>query len=67
MRVRHQLERFEHDMGGAIAEGLLELADDLPALVGREPFVGNGRPGNVTAELLELVALIDLTDGGCME
>lgn len=59
--------RGEHAVRGAIVERLLEPLDDLHSLAGREPFVGNGRPGNVTADLLELVALAGLAAGGGME
>ena len=46
MRVRHQLERFENDVGRAVAKRLLELVDDLPSLVGREALIGDRRsPG----------------------
>ena len=64
MRVRHQLERFENDVGRAVAERLLELIDDLPSLVGREALIGDGRAGDVTTEFFELVPLIGLAAGG---
>lgn len=54
-------------MGRAIAEWLLELVSDLSALVGRETFIGNCWPGNVTAEFFELVALTRFTDGSSVE
>ena len=73
-RTRHQrgqsgneVEWVEDDMGGAVAEGLFELVDDLATLIGGEALVGDGGSGDVTAELLELVALIGLTDGGRVE
>ena len=64
MSVRHQLERFENDVGGSVAERLLELIDDLPSLVGREAPIGDGRAGDVTTEFFELVPLVGLAAGG---
>jgi hypothetical protein len=48
-------------MGGAIAQRLLESVGGLSARVGREPFAGNGRPGDVAAELLQAIAFVGLT------
>ena len=62
-----EVERIEHDMGRAIAERLLELVDDLPALVGREALVSDRRPGDVTTEFFELVTLVSLAAGGGMK
>jgi len=50
-------------MGGAVAEGLFELVDDLPALVGGEALVGDRGSGDVPTEFFELVTLIGLADG----
>jgi hypothetical protein len=43
---------------------LLEAVDDLAMLVKREPLVGDGGPGDVTAKFFELVALLGFADGG---
>ena len=45
-------------MGGAVFVGTLQLQHDLAGAVTLEPFVGDGRPGDVTAELLEFFTLI---------
>ena len=51
-------------MGGAVTKRLFEFVDDLATRIGGEALVGDGGSGDVTAELLKLVALIGLTDGG---
>ena len=38
-----EVERFENDVGGSVAERLLERIDDLPSLVGREALIGDRR------------------------
>src|SRR5262249_30181098 len=45
-------------MSGAVFVGTLQLQHDLAGAVTLEPFVGDGRPGDVTAELLEFFTLI---------
>jgi ABC transporter substrate binding protein len=45
-------------MGGAVFVGTLQLQHDLAGAVTFEPFVGDGRPGDIAAELLEFLALI---------
>ncbi len=62
-----EVEWLEDDMGGAVAEWLLELVDDLSPLAGREPFVGDGGPGDVATEFLKLGALLRFTDGSGVE
>ena len=54
----HELERRHHDMGGAVAVWALESQHDIAGAVKFEPFVGDGRTGDVAAQLLEFVALI---------
>ena len=57
------VEWIEHDLRRAVAKGLLEPIDDFFTFVHREPFVGDGGSGDVTAELFELVALLGLAAG----
>lgn len=45
-------------MGGAVFVGTLQLQPDLAGAVTFEPFVGDGGPADVAAELLEFLALI---------
>ena len=45
------------DMGGAVFVRTLQLQYDLAGAVTLEPFVGDGRPGNVAAELLQFFTL----------
>ena len=45
-------------MGGAVFVRTLQLQHDLAGAVTIEPFVGDGRPGDIAAELLEFCALI---------
>ena len=46
-------------MGGAVFVGTFQLEYDLAGAITFEPFVGDGRPGDVAAELLEFFTLID--------
>ena len=55
----HEFERFHHDMGGAVVVGAFELQHDITGTTAFEAFVGNGWTGNVSAQVFELVALID--------
>ena len=50
-------------MGGAVFVRTLQLQHDLAGAVELEPFVGDGRPGDVAAELLEFCTLIGLNVG----
>ena len=45
-------------MGGAVFVRTLQLQHDLAGAVTFEPSVGDGRPGDIAAELLEFLALI---------
>ena len=45
-------------MGGAVFVRTLQLQHDLAGAVTLEPFVGDGRPGDIAAELLQFLALI---------
>src|SRR5262245_42141056 len=49
----HELQRLHDDMGGAVFVRTLQLQYDLAGAVTLEPFVGDGRPGDIAAELLE--------------
>ena len=51
--VAHEFDGVEHDMSGAITEGVLESIHDLPAVIDREGFVGDGRAGDVAAQAFE--------------
>ena len=57
----HELQRRHHDMGGAVAPGALELQHDLAGTGALEPFVGNGRAGDIAAQAFELLALMSAT------
>ena len=43
--VPHEVDGVEHDMGGAVPEGVLESIHDLPAVIDREALVGRRRGG----------------------
>ena len=45
-------------MGGAVFVRTLQLQHDLVGAVALEPFVGDGRSGDIAAELLEFFTLI---------
>ena len=48
-------------MGGAVAEGALQLQHDLAGAITLEPFVGNGGARDIAAQALELRALTGAT------
>ena len=50
-----------HDMGGAVTVGILELQHDLTGWIALEPFVVNGRAGDIAAPAFELLALVCTT------
>ena len=65
--ARDEVHCIEDHMGGAVPERLFESVDHLSHLVQREPLVGNGGSGDVTAQFLEPVALVGLAAGSGME
>lgn len=54
----HELQRLHDDMGGAVFVRTLQLQHDLAGAVTLEPFVGDGRAGDIAAELLQFFTLI---------
>src|SRR5215831_18545658 len=52
------LQRFHDDMGGAVFVQTLQLQHDLAGAITLEPFVGDGRPADIAAELLQFFTLI---------
>jgi len=56
-QAMQQLRRRHDDMYGAVAVGAFKPQRDLASAVAFEPFVGNGRAGDVTAQPFEFLAL----------
>jgi hypothetical protein len=54
----HELQRLHDDMGGAVFVRTLQLQHDLAGAITFEPFVGDGRPGDIATELLQFQTLI---------
>ena len=54
-------------MGGAVAEGVLESINDLPAVIDRGAFVRDGGAGDVAAQALEGVPFMGFAHGAGME
>ena len=50
---------FHHDMGGAIVVGAFKSEHDLTGTIACQALVGKGWPGNVSAQVFELMALVD--------
>ena len=48
-----EFDGVEHDMGGPVAEGVLESIHDLPAVIDREAFVRECWAGDVAAQAFE--------------
>ena len=62
-----EVDGVEHDMSGAVPEGVLESVHDLPAVADREPFVRECGAGDVAAQAFEGVALMGLAHGAGIE
>jgi len=56
--LQGQLVRREHDMASAISPGLLEAQGETAVGQFVQPVVGNRRPGKVTTEMFEAIAII---------
>jgi len=54
----HEFQRLHDDMGGAVFVRTFQLQHDLTGAVALEPFVGDGRPGDVAAEVFQFCTLI---------
>ena len=61
--VPHEFDGVEHDMRGAVTEGVLESIHDLSAVIDREAFVRDGRAGDVAAEAFEGVPVTGSAPG----
>ncbi len=53
----HELQWRHDDVGGAILIRAFELQHNITGAVEFEPFIGDGRAGDIAAQLLELVTL----------
>ena len=49
----HEFQRRHDDVGGAVAEGALQLQHDLAGAITLEPFIGNGEAGDIAAQAFE--------------
>ena len=65
--VPHEFDGVEHDMGGAVPEGVLESNHDLPAVIDREAFVRDGWAGDVAAQAFEGVPVMGFAHGTRMK
>ena len=63
----NEVDGVEHDMGGAVPEGVLESIHDLGAVIDREAFVGDGGAGDVAAQAFEGVAFMGFAHGAGMD
>ena len=54
----HELEWRHDDVGSTVPVRAFELQYDITSAVEFESFIGDGRAGDVAAQLLELVTLI---------
>ena len=61
--VPHEVDGVEHDMSGAVTEGVLESIHDLPAVIDREAFVRHCGSGDIAAQAFEGVPLMGLAAG----
>ncbi len=53
----HKFHGREFDGKSAIVPRLFQSVDDFPSHVGRESFFGKSGPGNVPANLFELISV----------
>ena len=56
-----EFERGDEDMSSSIFIGAFQLQHDITGAVECEPFVGDSGAGDVAAQLLKLIALIQGT------
>lgn len=56
---RQEIQRFENDVGGAVAVRGLERVADVALGRERESLDRHGRTGNVAAESFQFIALMD--------
>ena len=61
--VPHEFDGVEHDMSGAVTEGVVESIHDLCVVIDREAFVGDCGSGDIAAQAFEGVALMDSASG----
>jgi hypothetical protein len=57
----------QHQVGGVLAPGGLELEHDLPGGVGLHAFVGQSGARDVAAPLLQRLAVVGAAAHGCMQ
>ena len=58
--VPHEFDGVEHDMSGAVTEGVLESIHDLRAVIDREAFVRHCGSGDIAAQAFAGVPLMGL-------
>ena len=59
----HELQRRHHDVGRAVVPGGLQAQHDLAGAVQLQPFVGDSRARDVSAQLLEPLAIVGAAAG----
>ena len=62
-----EVDGVEHDMSRPVTEGVLESIHDLPGVIDREAFVGDGGAGDVATKPFEGVPLTGSAAGAGME
>jgi hypothetical protein len=65
--MRHQLQRFQHDVRRTVPERLLVAVNDPPLTIDRQAVGGDGRAGDIAAQALQPAPLMGLTDAGGMQ
>ncbi len=60
-QVLQEFQRAHHEMGGSIAIRRFELEDDLAGRGAAQPFVAQGRAGDVATEAFEGLPLVGST------
>ncbi len=54
----HEFQRGHDDMSGTVPVGTFALQHHLASTIALEPFVGNGRAGDIAAKAFEFLALV---------
>jgi hypothetical protein len=63
----HELQRAHHQVRGAVAPRGLELELHLPGGVELHPLLRQRRPGDVTAQLFQPLAVVGFDPHSCLQ
>jgi hypothetical protein len=65
--VRHQVQRLEQNVGGAVTKGMLQLVDHQAVAVAAQSLQGNCGARHIAAQALQLAAIAALAGDRSIE